>query len=228
MGTVTPSSTDTFTNKTFDANGTGNSLSNVDVADLSDGTDGELITWSAAGTPATVGVGTVGQVLTSGGVGVAPTMQDATGGGKVVQIVNVTDGAVATGTTTIPDDDTIPQSTEGDEYMTLAVTPTNASNNLKIDVVVTHSSSTGARIVSSLFQDTTANALAASLILSGTNFPTNVKYTYTMAAGTTSATTFKVRIGGLAAGTITFNGISSVPKLGGVIASSITITEYEL
>jgi hypothetical protein len=30
----TPSSTDTLTNKTFDANGTGNSLSNVEVADL--------------------------------------------------------------------------------------------------------------------------------------------------------------------------------------------------
>jgi len=31
---VTPSSTDTLTNKTFDANGTGNSLSNVEVADF--------------------------------------------------------------------------------------------------------------------------------------------------------------------------------------------------
>lgn len=31
---TTPSSNDTFTNKTFDANGTGNSLSNVEVADL--------------------------------------------------------------------------------------------------------------------------------------------------------------------------------------------------
>jgi len=33
--------TNTFTNKTLDANGTGNSLSNVDVADLANGTDGE-------------------------------------------------------------------------------------------------------------------------------------------------------------------------------------------
>lgn len=70
---VTPSSTDTFTNKTFDANATGNSLSNVDVADLAVGTDGELITWDAAGNPATVSVGTAGQVLTSNGAGAAPT-----------------------------------------------------------------------------------------------------------------------------------------------------------
>jgi hypothetical protein len=71
----TASSSDTFTNKTFDANGTGNSLSNVDVADLANGTDGELITWDAAGAPATVGAGTTDQVLTSNGAGAAPTFQ---------------------------------------------------------------------------------------------------------------------------------------------------------
>jgi len=36
-GDVTASSTTTFTNKTFDANGTGNSLSNVDIADFTSG-----------------------------------------------------------------------------------------------------------------------------------------------------------------------------------------------
>lgn len=71
--------TATLTNKTFDANGTGNSLSNVDVADLANGTDGELITWDANAAPAAVAVGTAGQVLTSNGVGAAPTFQ--TGGG---------------------------------------------------------------------------------------------------------------------------------------------------
>jgi len=76
-------STDTLTNKTIDANGTGNSISNIDVADLSDGTDGELITWSSAGAPTTVAVGTATHVLTSNGVGVAPTFQAAAGGGDV-------------------------------------------------------------------------------------------------------------------------------------------------
>lgn len=76
---VGKATTDTFTNKTFDANGTGNSLSNVDVADLANGTDGELITWDATGAPATVAVGTSGHVLTSNGVGAAPTFQAAGG-----------------------------------------------------------------------------------------------------------------------------------------------------
>lgn len=79
---VGKATTDTFTNKTFDANGTGNSLSNVDVADLANGTDGELITWDAAGAPDTVAAGTSGQVLTSNGAGAAPTFQAASGGGS--------------------------------------------------------------------------------------------------------------------------------------------------
>lgn len=83
---VGKATTDTFTNKTFDANGTGNSLSNVDVADLSNGTDGELITWDAAGAPAVVAVGTATHVLTSNGVGVAPTFQAAAGGSQTVNI----------------------------------------------------------------------------------------------------------------------------------------------
>jgi hypothetical protein len=71
--TVTASSTNTFTNKTIDANGTGNSITNIDVADLAVGTEGELITWDAAGNPAVVAVGTAAQVLTSNGLGAAPT-----------------------------------------------------------------------------------------------------------------------------------------------------------
>ena len=49
-----------------------------------------------------------------------------------------------------------------------------------------------------------------------------------MVSGTTSATTFKVRSGSssLVGGTITFNGITGTSRLlGGVFASSITITE---
>lgn len=78
---VQEDNTATFTNKTFDANGTGNVISNIDVADLANGTDGELITWSAAGVATTVAVGTATEVLTSNGVGAAPTFQAPAGGG---------------------------------------------------------------------------------------------------------------------------------------------------
>jgi len=87
-------STETLTNKTFDANGTGNSLSNVDVEDLADGTDGELVTWDSAGEPDTVAVGTVGQVLKSGGTGAAPAMEDLDV--AVSELADGTDGELIT------------------------------------------------------------------------------------------------------------------------------------
>ena len=52
------------------------------IAQLANGTDGELITWDASGVPATVAVGTAGHVLTSNGIGAAPTFQAVSGGGS--------------------------------------------------------------------------------------------------------------------------------------------------
>jgi hypothetical protein len=56
----------------------------VTLAKMAHGTDGELITYDASGNPAKVAVGTVDHVLTSGGVGVAPTFQAAAGGGTTM------------------------------------------------------------------------------------------------------------------------------------------------
>ena len=146
----------------------------------------------------------------------------------VVQMVNVMDGAVATGATVMPSDDSIPQITEGDEFMTLAITPVSSSNKLKIDVVAYVDSASGI-ICSALFQDTTTNAIAAGGAgLSFSNpYMSPIIFTHYMAAGTTSATTFKVRCGP-SASTGTFNGDDGARKFGGVIASSITITEYSV
>lgn len=55
--------------------GTIKSDSKIAVANLANGTDGQLITWDAAGEPAVVATGTANQVLTSNGAGAAPTFQ---------------------------------------------------------------------------------------------------------------------------------------------------------
>ena len=51
----------------------------IGLEHLVSGTDGNLITYDASGDPAYVTTGTSGQVLTSGGAGVAPTFQTAAG-----------------------------------------------------------------------------------------------------------------------------------------------------
>ena len=149
--------------------------------------------------------------------------------GDVVQVVNTQTGAVATGTTVLPQDDTIPQSGEGVEFMTLAITPTNASNKLKIDVVIYLSNSAANQnFTAALFQDATANALACINEFNGTaSAPIMLAFTHYMTAGTVSATTFKVRAGCNNAGTTTFNGSGGARLYGGVLASSITITEIK-
>ena len=146
--------------------------------------------------------------------------------GSVVQVVNVQTGAVATGTTAIPFDDTIPQITEGDEFMTLAITPKSSSNKLKIDVIVNGASSASGDITIALFVGTTANALAtADIFKSAANHRTNFMLTHFEEAGSTSELTFRVRAGTSGSQTFTFNGHSTGRLFGGTFLSSITITE---
>jgi hypothetical protein len=79
-----------------------------------------------------------------------------------------------------------------------------------------------------LFQDTTSNALSASIIsLAGTGYTNQILLTHEMAAGTTSSTTFKIRIGSnLLSTTITVNGSAGTQWFGGVSESFILIEEF--
>ena len=160
--------------------------------------------------------------LTKTGISAQPVFP-----GNVIQVVNYQTGAVATGTNTVPADDTIPQNSEGTEFMTLAITPTSASSKLLIEVVLVSGHSAGPQnTVVALFEDTTANALAATLTTQATaTYRVNLSLNHYMTAGTTSAKTFKVRAGSDTPGTFTFNGHSGSRLFGGVMASSITITE---
>lgn len=148
--------------------------------------------------------------------------------GAVVQVANVIVTTSTTGTTIIPADDTIPQISEGNEYMTLAFTPKAATNKLKIEVVLFGSHSVTSDLQSvALFQDAVANALAAGMDRVDSVGTRGMSLTHFMTAGTTSAITFRVRAGGNSAGTFTFNGTGGSRRFGGVMASSITITEIK-
>jgi hypothetical protein len=197
----------------------------VTLAKMASGTDGNIISYDASGNPVAIATGTDGQVLTSAGAGAQPAFEDVAAGGKVVQVVNTKTGAVASTTTTLPNDDTIPQNTEGGEFLTLAITPTSATNLLRVQSVLQTSPNGAQFVTAALFQDATASALAASMEYGGANTTLEVVLDYYMTAGTASATTFKVRLGMASAGTLTLNGISAGRKYGGVLISSLTITE---
>jgi hypothetical protein len=147
-------------------------------------------------------------------------------GGAVVQVKNVQSGAVGSGSTILPFDDTIPQQTEGDEYLTLAITPTDAANLLIVDVVIFASVTATPWIIAALFKDAGADAVAVAAAFN--NLSTagmTISFRHVMVAGGVAATTFKVRVGPSSAATVTVNGQSGGRIFGGVAASSLTITE---
>ena len=144
------------------------------------------------------------------------------GAGEVLET-----GAVATGGTVVPSTTPfrrIPKATS----MLLAITPTSATNRLKIEVVGIFSPNVPNWITAALFQETTVNALACMTNYQGVaGGAVYLNFTHWMVAGTTSATTFKVRAGrdASAGTTITFNGVGALRRFGGALASGITITE---
>lgn len=154
------------------------------------------------------------------------------GYGCVLQVVNTQSSALQTITSaTIGLDDTIPQNTEGVEITGLAttITPKSATNKLRITVNISFAGTTGLTPVAALFQDSTANAIAASFGSSPfTNTAAGVfSFTHYMTAGTTSATTFKIRAAS-DVGTIYINGRGAGRYFGGVATSSITIEEIQV
>ncbi len=146
--------------------------------------------------------------------------------GTEIQRARVNLGAVNTGTTIIPHDNTIPQNTEGDQYLSQAITPTSACNLLDVSSRVCLSNTGAGYLAAALFQDSVASALAAIVEWQNTfSAETLLSLDWLQLAGVNVSTTFKVRGGGHAAGTTTFNGNTGNPFYGGVMNSYLAIKE---
>ena len=161
------------------------------------------------------------------------TLQDKAGAfehARLVQVVNSISFAMASGTTQIPNDDTIPTSSEGTALAALdtEITPTNASNTLIVMVNFPFLECSGAaNLQVAIFQDSGAAAIAATTAESagGTaGLCVQLNYIKEGSIGT-SATEFKIRYGAASAVTNTVNGYNGARKLGGVAPASMTIME---
>ena len=229
-----------ITNVTFPTSGTLATTSQIPAGAALTRTDDTNVTLTLGGSPSTalvnaasITAGWAGQLsLARGGTAATTAAGALTNLGftqALVQHVYTSTGAMANGSTAMPWDDTIPQITEGVEFMTLAITPKSASNILVIDVVWQGASNvSGADILTvGLFRDATANALGVgSLTTEFAGYTTTIAFTTIVTAGSTSATTFRVRAGVTSGASVTFNGSAGARKYGGVMSSSIKITEY--
>jgi hypothetical protein len=149
-----------------------------------------------------------------------------------VQVQYATNNTYSTATgVALPVDDTIPQAAEGNDCgIDVAITPDSASNILVIEGIVLAAHSGSGDMQVALFQDS-AQAIWASKIESSNttgNQYDQQKIFHVMLAGTTSATTFKVRTGPPSSGGTTYinGGQASGRKMGGVSICSLVIREY--
>jgi hypothetical protein len=149
--------------------------------------------------------------------------------GMLVQQVYNSTATASTITAVIPEDDTIPQNTEGTEVLTLAITPKSATNILEIEILVPFSLNIfgpSSPAVALLFQDSTANALAVTAqLLTDSGRMSQVLLRHRMVAGTASDTTFKLRVGTNSGATLTINGTNGTRQYGGMSRVQFFIKE---
>lgn len=178
---------------------------------------------TAAAARTTLGLVIGTDVLAPSGSGASLTGM----GRRVNQVIVSMNGNVNSTASTIAWDDTIPQSSEGTEFFTAAITPASTTSLLMIEVDMQVTSSSTAQLIVALFKDSETDARAANVAncVAGAGQPSPLSFRYFMTSGSTSAMTFRVRAGATA-GSLSLNGVSGARRMGGVHVSGLTITEY--
>jgi hypothetical protein len=138
-------------------------------------------------------------------------------------------GLATSGTTSnvIPGDNTIPQIGEGTELVTLVFTPKSATSTLIIQAqVMLITAGTTYAGVAALFVDATANALGADAVNGDQGGPSIARPFAVVASGSTTARTYRLRVGPSSAGTVRWNG-SGGQWFSTVEKTCITVTEVQ-
>lgn len=194
----------------------------------SDGTTADVADYN---TPITTIVNEINGNLSDANISASAAISGSKLGNKtghVVQSAGTMYPSVATGTTLVPLDDTIPQSTEGTQFMTQSITPTASGNTIEVDVTMVASYSVLATMTVALFKDSDTDAIAASPMVGDTSTGMyTIRLLHRMTAPSTTAIAFKVRAGAENAGTFTFNGTGGARRYGAITKSSIVVREIQ-
>lgn len=178
------------------------------------------------GTAAFLNVGTaVGDVVQLGAGGRLPSSTFPAGALLDMQYAVYTTNADLT--TVIPLDDTIPQSTEGTQILSVTITPKATTSKIKLTLFVNGSTATAAaKLIAAIFRDATANAIFAAAAINQNNADMGaaLNVVYVDAPATTSAVTYKVRVGANT-GTARVNGTTAGRLFGGVSACHLIAEE---
>ena len=168
--------------------------------------------------------GASGQILQTDGSSVLSWGTISSSG--IIQEVYTQTTAQTDSNTAIPDDNTIPQIGEGVQWATCVITPKAATNILEVDVnIYTNNTLPNGTSVAALFETSidANNALASGkvhCVLATSKYFIPIRYF--RVSGTTSALTFRVRIGPSVGAQHAY--VSN--DLGSTLTSSINIKEF--
>lgn len=146
--------------------------------------------------------------------------------GDVVRTWFVEDATYQSTTSVIPNDDTLPQVSEGAQIATLSVTFSSAANIYRLEATAVAAASALANSTVAAFSSASTNALASVYFTHG-----GANYTELGTAkkrdlcATTSALTFQIRFGPAGAQTIYLNGTSVGRRLGGSLSCTLGVEE---
>lgn len=165
------------------------------------------------------------------GTAFTPSTSNALSGSVIQHVTTKSSAYSSLGSTATPIDDTIPTITEGNALSALdtAITPSNSSNTLIIIARVNISTAGATHTAMALFQDATSASLNTTSNQGQDSSMITYTLIHTMTAGTTSATTFRLRAGTAAGNAVHLNGTSNggARLFGGVAYSSLTILEIK-
>lgn len=147
----------------------------------------------------------------------------------LLQYVEATSNAKSSATAIIPSDDTIPQSNEGTEYLTVTITPTVIGSKIVPRIVIPIIGNSSNQVfVGAIFRDAVADAISAGAVT-----PTNATYQQqfvldapAFVTTTLDPVTFKFRYGPGAASTAYINRGSSANFYGNAAVAKFSVTEY--
>jgi len=146
-------------------------------------------------------------------------------GVSVLQEDSFYTGTVATGTAMIPVDDTIPQSSEGTQFMSLSFTPVSENSKLIIEASFFGQLSIDAIASIALFTDLSLDSIAVVAVQPRSTGVFVAPLSAELSTGSISPITITLRAGGQSASTLTLNGVVGVQKYGGAASSYIKVTE---
>lgn len=153
----------------------------------------------------------------------------AAGSGGGGQEVVGTIATVVTCSTVMPIDDSIPQNSEGTEVVTVSITPDHDDSEIEITVNACGSTSGSMFVGAAVFQDTVPDAISGSPAVeqtTGANQKWQLSWSFKVAAASTVARTYKLRVGPSSAGSVYVNGANGGTRiLGGAMKTTITARE---